>query len=78
MDGSTKESCCPLQLAASSNPRPHNLVALSHYDRNQSCRIPARYNDPQEWAVVQGRAGWVLVLAVLVLAVEMATVDHHQ
>lgn len=75
MDGSTKESCCPLQLAASNNPQPHNLVALSHRDRNQFCWIPAHYNDPQELAVVQAWAGWVLVL---VLAAEMAPVEHHQ
>jgi len=51
---------------------------LSHRDRNHVCWIPARYSDPQEWAVVQGLEGWVLALAALVLAVEMATVDHHQ
>jgi len=71
MDGSTKESCCPLQLAASSNPKPHNLIGVCHCDRNHFCWIPPRYNDPQEWVVVQE---W----AALVLVVETATVDHHQ
>lgn len=69
---STKESCCPLQLAASSNLSPHNLVAVSHCDHNPFCWIPARYTDLQEWVVVQE---WAVVL---VLVAEMATVEHHQ
>jgi len=72
MDGSTKESCCPLQLAASSNLKPHNRNALLLRDRNRFCWILACYNDPQAWAVVQALA------LVLVLVAEVVPVDHHQ
>jgi len=73
MDGSTKESCCPLQLAASSNPKPHNPIAVSHCDRNPFGWNLASYNYLLEWVA------WVLVsVLVLVLASELATVAHHQ